>query len=151
MSWHQVNGVVKPGHGVASGKSGDSRFPNGTIEMQQPFFKARGLDLDRYYSGTINVSISPYRYSIEQSKYTFRDIKWCASEPSEDFSFFDCQIVLNNGTKLEGLIYYPHPDTKPEHFQDPDVLEIMTEPIDGLQYGDTLSLHIAGMQIFKST
>ena len=26
---------------------------------------------------------------------------------------------------VAGHIYYPHPDTKPEHFQQPDVLELL--------------------------
>ncbi len=146
-SWLRVNGIVKQGHGVASGRSGDPRFPNGTIAMQKPFFKERGLDLDRYFPGTINVSIDPYKYAIVRAKYTFRDVKWASAAPSEDFSFFDCRLLLNNGTKLAGLIYYPHPDTKPEHFQDPDILEIMTELIQGLEYGDKLIVEMDELQI----
>jgi hypothetical protein len=146
-SWIRVNGIVKQGHGVASGRSDGPRFPNGTIAMQKPFFKERGLDLDRYFSGTINVSIDPCKYAIVRAKHTFRNVKWTSAAPSEDFSFFDCRLLLNNGTKLAGLIYYPHPDTKPEHFQDPDILEIMTEFIQGLEYGDKLIVEMDELQI----
>jgi hypothetical protein len=117
--WRSITGTITEGHGVASGKSGDSRFPQGTIALQKPFFARLGLDLCRYFAGTINVSIAPYRYSIKQSKYTFRAVKWSPTEPAEDFSFFDCRIVLDRVTTLEGLIYYPHPETKPEHFHPP--------------------------------
>jgi hypothetical protein len=146
-NWIQVKGVIKEGYGVASGKSGDSRFPNGTIEMQRRSFAERGLSFDQYFPGTINVSIYPCQYSIKKSKYTFRDIKWASGEPTEDFSFFDCRVILDDGTKLEGLIYYPHPETKTEHFQDPEVFEIITRFIKDLRYGDELILEIDKMQI----
>ncbi|CDN16785.1 hypothetical protein RintRC_4485 [Richelia intracellularis] len=48
---------------------------------------------------------------------------------------------------LTGLIYYPHPETKPEHFQSPDVLEILTGYIDNLHYGDELTLEVNSQQI----
>jgi hypothetical protein len=145
--WRSITGTITEGHGVASGKSGDSRFPQGTIALQKPFFAERGLDLYRYFAGTINVSIAPYRYSIKQSKYTFRWVKWSPTEPAEDFSFFDCRILLDRGTKLEGLIYYPHPETKPEHFHPPHILEILTEFIPDLQYGKEILLEIDRTQI----
>jgi hypothetical protein len=55
-NWISVKGKVQRGYGVASGKSGDPRFPKGTLELQKPFFYERGLNLDDYYSGTINLS-----------------------------------------------------------------------------------------------
>ncbi|MEE3718499.1 hypothetical protein V2H45_17295 [Tumidithrix elongata RA019] len=145
--WIQVKGSVKKGHGVASGKSGDPRFPKGTIAMQKPLFAEQGLDISGYFLGTINVSIYPYRYEIEKPKYTFRDIKWAKEEPAEDFSFFDCRIILNSGEKFEGLVYYPHPETKPEHFQEPEVLEIMTPFIQDLKYEDEVVLELDRRQI----
>jgi hypothetical protein len=146
-NWIQVKGVVQPGYGVASGQSGDARFPQGTIAMQQPFFADRGLDLGQYFPGTINVSIYPHKYSIKQAKYTFRAVKWAAGEPAEDFSFFDCRVIRNDRESCSGLIYYPHPETKPEHFQAPEVFEIITQCIKDLQYGDRLILEIDATQI----
>jgi hypothetical protein len=145
--WRSITGTITEGHGVASGKSSDSRFPQGTIALQKPFFTELGLDLYRYFTGTINVSIAPYKYCIKQSKYTFRAVKWSPTEPAEDFSFFDCRIVLDRATTLEGLIYYPHPETKPEHFHPPDILEILTEFIPDLQYGKEIRLEIDRTQI----
>lgn len=145
--WIQVKGFVKKGHGVASGKSRNPRFPEGTIEMQKPFFYERGLKLDDYFPGTINLSISPYRYEIKHSKYTFKNIKWSPNDPAEDFSFFDCRISLNTGQVLSGLIYYPHPETKTEHFQSSDILEIITPFISGLKYGDELIVEVDSQQI----
>ncbi|CAN1210169.1 Riboflavin kinase [Tumidithrix helvetica PCC 7403] len=145
--WIQVKGIIKKGHGVASGKSGDPRFPKGTIAMQKPLFAEKGLDISGYFLGTINVSIYPYLYAIEKSKYTFRDVKWADSEPAEDFSFFDCRVILNSGKKFEGLIYYPHPETKPEHFQAPEILELLMPSIRNLNYGDEVVLELDRGQI----
>jgi hypothetical protein len=52
--WIQVSGQIQIGYGVASGRAHNPRFPQGTIEMQKPFFRERGLDLSPYFSGTIN-------------------------------------------------------------------------------------------------
>ncbi|MEO0518268.1 MAG: hypothetical protein AAF171_13325 [Cyanobacteria bacterium P01_A01_bin.116] len=50
-----LEGVVVPGHRVASGQAQDSPYPHGTIEMQQPHFLSLGVDLSPYYPGTLNV------------------------------------------------------------------------------------------------
>ncbi|MFB2920968.1 hypothetical protein [Aerosakkonema funiforme] len=145
-NWVKIEGLVKKGYGVASGQSKDPRFPNGTIEMQKPFFQERGLDLSNYFPGTINISIAPHTYEIKQAKYTFRNVKWSA-EPAEDFSFCDCLLWLHQGRSQPGLIYYPHPETKPEHFQTPDTLEIITSFISDLKYGDELIIAVDSEQI----
>ncbi len=69
-------------------------------------------------------------------------MKWSPENPAEDFSFLDCQIVTDSNHPFNGLIYYPHPETKPEHFQFPDILEIITYPIDGLKEGDELMIEL---------
>ncbi len=146
-NWLRIKGIIKKGYGVASGKGGDIRFPDGTIAMQKPFFFDRGLDLEPYFSGTLNISISPHQYSVKQAKYTFINVKWAENEPAEDFSFFDCRILLKNDQLQSGLIYYPHPETKPEHFQSPDILEIITFKIDDLKYDDEVILEVDNQQI----
>jgi hypothetical protein len=145
--WIQVKGFVKEGYGVASGRSGNPRFPQGTVEMQKAFFRERGLDLDEYYPGTINLSISPLIYEVKHAKYIFKNVRWSQNDPAEDFSFFDCRILTNSNGVLSGLIYYPHPETKPEHFQSSDVLEIITSFIGDLRYGDELTIEIDSQQI----
>jgi hypothetical protein len=145
--WIQVKGFVKEGYGVASGKSGNPRFPEGTIAMQKRFFHERGLNLDEYFLGTINLSISPHKYQVKNAKHTFKNVKWSLNDPAEDFSFFDCRILIDSNRRLSGLIYYPHPETKPEHFQSPDILEIITFFISGLRYGDELTIEFDSQQI----
>ncbi|MBX2864210.1 MAG: hypothetical protein KTR27_11700 [Leptolyngbyaceae cyanobacterium MAG.088] len=145
--WSRVSGKVIQGHGVASGQANDPRFPEGTLKMQWPFFTSLGLQLDAYFPGTINVSIHPHRYIVKQAKHTFRQVQWSDDAPPEDFSFFDCRIVLKTGQRMDGLVYYPHPETKPEHFQVPGTLEVLTEFIDGLSYGLTVELELNSTQV----
>ena len=115
--------------------------------MQIPFFQEQGLDLDAYFPGTINFSISPNNYQIRKAKYTFRNVEWSPNDPAEDFSFFDCRILLQSNEVVSGLIYYPHPETKPEHFQSPDILEIMAPYISDLKYGDNLIIEVDSQQM----
>ncbi|HIK33490.1 MAG TPA: hypothetical protein IGS17_04765 [Oscillatoriales cyanobacterium M59_W2019_021] len=146
-NWVRVKGIVKKGYGVASGCTRDPRFPQGTIEMQKPFFRERGLDLEGYFPGTINLSIAPHQYRVRQAKYTFKNIKWSIDAPAEDFSFFDCRIIPISGEAIVGSIYYPHPETKPEHFQSPDILELLAPYISDLTYGNELTIEVDQRQI----
>ncbi len=57
-----VSGLVLEGYRVASGPSKD--YPYGSLEKQIPLFKERGLDLEGFYYGTLNVSISPLSFEI---------------------------------------------------------------------------------------
>ncbi len=147
MGWNRIEGIFTEGYGVASGRASDPRFPGGTIALQIPFFRQRGLDLAVFHPGTLNVAIAPCRYAVKKARITFRAVKWSPIVPAEDFSFFDCRVVTAGGDEREGLIYYPHPETKPEHFQPPDVLEVLTSYIEGLSVGDAVTLILAGEQI----
>jgi hypothetical protein len=146
-NWTRVRGLVVSGHGVASGLCNDPRFPGGTIALQKPVFRQHGLNLDYYFSGTINLSIAPLLYQVKQARHRFRGLRWSDQAAAEDFSFIDCRLLLKGRTRLEGMVYYPHPETKPEHFQSPDILEILTYPIEGLTYGDTLTIEVDPKQI----
>ncbi|MEM1368130.1 MAG: hypothetical protein AAGG02_08940 [Cyanobacteria bacterium P01_H01_bin.15] len=135
------------GHQVASGQNQDPRFPDGTIRLQTPYFQKLGLDLTPYFAGTLNLAIAPFAYQIKQPKYTFRQVAWTTVYPPEDFSFFDCELEFANRPTVSGLIYYPHPDTKPEHFQASDTLEILAPFIPGTAYGQTCLLRSRAEQL----
>ena len=132
--------TVVPGHQVASGNNGDPRFPGGTIRMQMPHFKKLGLDLSAFFPGTINVSIAPGCYEVIAPRCTLKRVKWHPTEPEEDFSFFDVEMITGGGQRVTGWIYHPHPETKPEHFQQADVLELLLPHVEGLSYGIRLEL-----------
>lgn len=141
-NWQSFSARVVPGHRVASGQNGNPRFPGGTLRMQGPYFKALGLDLGAYHPGTLNVSIAPCRYRVVRPRHTFHQVKWHPTEPAEDFSFFDVRLILPDGIRVSGLVYFPHPDTKPEHFQQPDVLEILLPFVEAVDYGAELAFEI---------
>jgi hypothetical protein len=82
--------------------------------------------------GTVNVSIAPMSYRVVEPRLTFRSVKWHPTEPAEDFSFFDFRLLRGDLPPVEGLIYFPHPETKPTHFQNPDVLELLLPFVEGL-------------------
>jgi hypothetical protein len=145
--WQTIPVRVLPGHQVASGLKGDPRFPGGTLRMQAPFFRALGFDLDAYPGGTINISLAPRAYRVVKAPVTFRDVKWHPTEPAEDFSFFDMRLLRADGAAITGKIYYPHPETKPEHFQQPDVLELLLPFIEGISMGSELRIQVPSNQI----
>lgn len=136
-----IPGTIVPGHQVASGQGGDPRFPGGTLAWQEPVFRSLGLDLAAYHRGTLNLAIAPWRYQVQDPLHCFRSVRWHPTAPPEDFSFFDCRLLIQ-GQGVAGLVYYPHPDTKPEHFQAADVLEILCPYVAGVRYGMTVDLVI---------
>ncbi len=142
---------VVPGHQVASGQNGDPRFPGGTLKMQASFFREAGLDLSCYFGGTINVRIAPCTYQVVRAPLTLWQVKWHPVEPAEDFSFFDVRVRQpEGGAPVDGKIYYPHPDTKPDHFQSPDVLELLLPYLKGIAAGSELILEMDPAQILVS-
>lgn len=143
----QIPAKIVQGHRVASGLNGNPRFPGGTLKMQTQAFRDRGLDLTQFHPGTLNVSISPYTYCVTKPKFTFPRISWHPVDPAEDFSFFDVDVVYRDQPIASGLIYYPHPETKPTHFQPSDMLELLLPTIQGIEYGEEIILIVPDDQI----
>jgi hypothetical protein len=139
-----IPGIVLEGHRVAAGPS--KEYPYGSLERQKPFFKAGGLDLDRFFTGTLNISIAPLRFKMINPAYTFRGIAWTNLHPPEDFSFSACRVRVN-GKEYDGYTYYPHPETKIRHFQNPSLIEVITEKIPGMGYGDRVALLLNSQEI----
>ncbi len=71
------------GHGVASGESPHSPYPKSTIAMQKTHFKAGGLDLDGYFEGTLNLSISPKKFQLLNPRHRFPLLRWTDLHPPE--------------------------------------------------------------------
>ena len=142
QQWQTVQGIIARGHQVASGIAKDSPYPQGTIEMQTPSFQKLGLDLSAFFPGTLNVSISPKTFTVQQPEYTFKNVQWHQEYPSEDFSFSPCKVIFRDIT-YDGLVYYPHPETKIGHFQDPAVIEVLVSSfIPQIDYGDLIILEV---------
>ncbi len=142
----KIEGRISSGHGVASGKAGDPRYPEGTLKEQFPYFKEKGLDLTPYFMGTINLDISPYNYKIGTPKLFLERIHWSVYIPPENFYFFDLKL-FKDGKVFEGLIYMPDPQTKVEHEQQSSILELILPEIPDLEYGDTVLIEVPEQQM----
>lgn len=146
----KVNGLICEGHGVASGKSDNQRYPRGTLNQQLPYFRERGLDLSTYFLGTINLNIAPYHFKIGKPKYYFKSVPWSDYIPPENFYFFDV-IFFFRDREYKGLIYMPDPLTKVDHIQELAILELILPRISGLSNGMKVCIEIVDeqLQLFK--
>ena len=138
-NWTLLTGTLARGYRVASGPSQD--YPYGALDRQRPLFKARGLDLDGYFNGTLNIDIRPATFTMLKPEYTFPLVEWTDLHPPETFSFSRCKVIYGGG-EYAGWVYYPHPETKLRNFQNPSLLEVIARPIPGLQYGDALAVWV---------
>jgi len=145
--WDTVKGRVVRGHGVASGGAGDPRYPDGTIRLQVPAFRRLGLDLSRFHPATLNVSVAPGHVDVVAPLRTLRAVDWSPHAPAEDFSFFSCRVRRSGEEPRAGLVYRPHPETKPEHHQPPGVLEILTAYLADLAEGDAVEVDLDPRQL----
>jgi hypothetical protein len=135
----RIPGVLVRGHHVASRRS--EHYPQGTIEMQAPFFNERGLDLSGYFSGTLNITIAPRKFRIRNARIHFPAVQWTSKHPPEHFSFSPCTLIVKDA-KYQALVYYPHPETKARHHQNESVIEVLAPWIEGIRYGDQLEVEL---------
>jgi len=135
-----MQGVVIAGHGVASGRSPASPYPEGTIAMQRPLFAALGLDLSSCWLGTINLSLAPLELQLRDPDHCFAQLRWTDLHPPETFSFWRIELRVAASPALMGWIYYPHPETKQRHWQPPSTVELLAPRIEALQPGESLSI-----------
>jgi hypothetical protein len=146
--WISVRGTIVQGYRVASGPSKD--YPYGALDRQRPIFKSRGLDLDNYFNGTLNVDIHPYAFELVKPEFTFTHVEWTDLHPAEHFSFSRCKVIYKE-IEYDGWVYYPHPETKLRHFQNPSLLEVIAAPIPEIVYGDEVQVLINDEEIKVST
>lgn len=137
--WIEVPGIVRRGHGVASGQVADSPYPAGTIALQTPAFACRGLDLSGYYPATLNVDTAPHRITVVHPAWQFERVKWTDLHPPETFSFAHVRLTFEGHTH-EALLYLPHPETKAQHFQPETMVELLAPFLSGITYGSTIWL-----------
>ncbi len=137
--------VVK-GHQVASGRSKSSPYPAGSISLQKPFFDRSGINLQGMFDGTLNLSIAPHKFSIVSADHRIEHLHWIDGFPEESFSFVKCEVSAHN-QNYEGWVYYPHPETKTQHFHNNQLLEVLCPFIPNLNYGDTVTLEYDDQKI----
>ena len=140
MNAEWLTGRLCAGHGVASGKSNESPYPDGTIRMQSPVFKSLGLDLSACYFGTLNINFAPLEVSLANPDHLFEKVHWTELHPPETFSFWRVEIKASETDVFNGWVYYPHPETKERHWQPPTTLELLAPRLSGLEKGCSISL-----------
>jgi hypothetical protein len=143
-----IKGIVVQGHRVASQPS--DVYPYGTIEKQKPVFKALGLDLESFYNGTLNISISPNTFKLVKPEITFEYLEWTDLHPPETFSFSKCTLIYKK-VRYPGWVYYPHPETKIRHFENPSIIEILTQHVPDIHYADHVKIELNSAEIAIST
>ncbi len=141
-----LDGVVVPGHGVASGKGVHCPYPGGSIRAQAPVFAARGLDLSDCFLGTINVDVSPRTFRVTDGDHVFRDVCWTERIPPEHFTFSRAELEVA-GRRQPVWIYWPHPETKIENLQSQSLAEIIGPRIPDLPYGQSCRLHLRSKHV----
>ena len=144
MAWTLVHGKLAQGYRVASGPSKD--YPFGALDRQRPIFAARGLDLSSYFNGTLNIDISPRTFKLIKPEFTIHNVEWTDLHPPEHFSFSRCKVIFKE-VEYDGWVYYPHPETKLRHFQNPSLLEVIAMPIPEIQYEDELQVLVHPLEI----
>ena len=135
----RLHGILMRGHQVASRPSKD--YPYSSLEKQKPYFNALGLDLSSYFNGTLNISIAPLTFEMVSPEFTFPLVEWTDLHPPETFSFSRCKVIFKS-VEYSGWVYYPHPETKKNHFQNPSLVEVIAVAIPQLQYGDSLDVEL---------
>jgi hypothetical protein len=148
LQWIPLRGVIVQGYRVASGPSKD--YPYGALERQKPIFKSRGLNLDDYFNGTLNIDIRPYTFQLIKPEFSFHNVEWTDLHPPEHFSFSRCKVIYKD-IEHEGWVYYPHPETKRRHFQNPSLLEVIAYPIPEIHYGDKVKVFVNPDEIVVSS
>ena len=133
----QVHGILMRGHQVASRPSKD--YPYSSLEKQKPYFKQLGLDLYGFFNGTLNISIAPLTFEMSAPEFTFPLVEWTDLHPPETFSFSRCKVMFK-GKEYPGWVYYPHPETKKNHFQNPSLIEVIAEEVAGIEYGNPIEI-----------
>lgn len=139
-----LKGVLVKGYQVASRPSRE--YPYSALEKQKPFFKTLGLDLYEYYNGTLNISIAPVEFKMSAPEFTFELVEWTDLHPPETFSFSRCKVRFE-GNEYDGWVYYPHPETKKSHFQNPSLIEIITYEILNIKYGNLVEIEVNSNEI----
>jgi len=132
--------------GAAVGRAdAPSPFSDATLRLQESHFRDRGIDLDALVPGrvlgTINLRL-PYPLRLGLPDFTAEAVAWSDDQPDptarigpETFSFVRCCFCYD-GHYYPGLIYYPHPETKPgTNAHDFHVLEVIAPPVAKLSNG----------------
>jgi len=138
---YQLPFTIVPGHQIASGQAKNSPYPKGSIELQAPYFEKLGLNLSAFYFATLNLQLSVAKINWQRFDYEFDDVLWLEKFPAECFAFIHCQLEINQQT-TKALVYHVKQESKIDHFQPDNVVEVLAPKLDGVSYGQQGTLII---------
>ena len=98
------------------------------------------------FNGTLNISIAPYEFEMKKPEYKFKNVKWTELTNAETFSFSRCKMIFK-GKEYNGWVYYPHPETKKDHFQSRSTVEVLAPRIEGIKYGNAVEITLDQREI----
>ncbi len=139
-----LKGKIVKGYRIASGLNPDPALKlNNTIFLQKPFFEKAGIPgISEMYNGTINFDISPQEFKIIKPDYEVT-CEW-VKDVIETFWLVETLIEFKN-EKYPGYIYYPCPSAVKNHKD--NIVELLTQKIPNLDYGEPLSLQVSDQKI----
>lgn len=140
VAWQRVNGRLIRGARQTSNVDRNSPYRAGTLELQFPMFRERGLDLSACFRGTLNVLIEPRTWAMVPAEPTFRNVLWHKNHIPEDFFFSQCRLMFGRMV-YPAWVYCASPG-KPHYLRGPSLLEIIAEKVPEIKYGDMVALEI---------
>ena len=140
-----VTGTITQGFRIASGLNTEGvPGPNGqmikdSFVRQRPFFEAEIPELKAVWTGTINVNIAPQFCKM----LSFDHEITCEWHPgiTETFGVVSgVAVQVGRSQYVPAFIYYPMPSDihTPRH----ELIEVLAPKIEGLSYGDKVTLFI---------
>ncbi len=117
---------------------------NRSLRKQKKSFLQRGLPMQEFYLGTINLNSHPDKYSVLtydhfMEKVTYRSF---LRTRTEDFGFIRILTLTHNDIRFSnwGYLYFAH---KSPHFLNNVIFELIGPRLNGLRLNDRLEIEVA--------
>lgn len=139
-----ISGKIKKGLQIASGINPDPSLElNNTISLQKPFFEQAGIpDIPKIFDGTINLDIAPKLFTIISPDH---DVTCAWTKNVTERFWFIRALISYNLKSYKGYIYYPYPSPIKSH--NDTIIELLSEKIPDIEYGNPLSIQVSSKQI----
>lgn len=116
---------------------------NRSIRKQKNAFSRRGLLLDNFFLGTININTSPRLYEVIKYDVFLKDVRYMSFPRfrMEDFGFIRIRSLKHRELIYPdwGYVYFAH---KSPHFFNHSVLELLGPKLPGFKESDTIEIEI---------
>lgn len=119
-----------------------------TIPSQKELFKELGLpNVEKFFNGTLNIDISPRKFSVLKYDYFFKAVEWGSkNNKAEDFGFIKIAALEYADEHYDQVGYIYVPFNSP-HFSNPSQFEVISIPIPKIEMGNKIRIHIDSNKI----